>query len=170
MKKLLALSERGVGGEADNARRILKSLLEKYNVTLEDLRSEKRLLRSFPYKFKEEMTLFYQILINTYGSKSKQSKEAYYNSKHKRLYVPLTDLEYIDVSNMWEFYRNQFAKERSSLLNDMLTAFIMKHNIFDLTPDPSREKPEEPDWEHLEKILNMSSEMENVYYHKAIEK
>lgn len=37
LKKLLALAERGCGGEAENARRLLEEHLRKYGMTLEDI-------------------------------------------------------------------------------------------------------------------------------------
>jgi hypothetical protein len=43
LKKLLALSERGVHGEADNARRLLEKLCKKYEVSIEELLDENQM-------------------------------------------------------------------------------------------------------------------------------
>ena len=37
LRKLLALAERGCGGEAENAKRLLEAQLRRYGMTLEDL-------------------------------------------------------------------------------------------------------------------------------------
>lgn len=41
LKKLLALAEQGVQGEADNARRLLEKLCKEYSVSIEELLQEK---------------------------------------------------------------------------------------------------------------------------------
>lgn len=40
LRKLLALAERGCGGEAENAKRLLEAQLRHYGMTLEDLLNE----------------------------------------------------------------------------------------------------------------------------------
>lgn len=47
LKKLLALAERGCGGEAENARRLLEEHLRKYGMTLEDICENKTSRRTF---------------------------------------------------------------------------------------------------------------------------
>ena len=42
LKKIRALAERGVGGEADNAEEILRRLMEKYGVSEDELDEEER--------------------------------------------------------------------------------------------------------------------------------
>ena len=45
LKKLLALAEKGVQGEADNARRLLEKLCKEYSVSIEELLDENQLKR-----------------------------------------------------------------------------------------------------------------------------
>ena len=167
MKKLLALAERGEGGEADNARRILSRLLTTYGLTLEDLASDKRKRREFAYKLKDERFLFAMIVTNLFGSKSEIFQTATFNTKQKIIYVDLTDIEYIDLSNMWTFFRPLFNRERDRLLSDATSAFIMKHCLFD-SDHESKESDEEIDWARMERILELSRGMENVTYRKQI--
>ena len=49
LKKLLALAERGCGGEAENARRLLEEHLRKYGMTLEDICENKTSQRGPPF-------------------------------------------------------------------------------------------------------------------------
>lgn len=66
LKKLLALAERGCGGEAENARRLLEEHLRKYGMTLEDICENKTSRRTFKYRNKEDARLsfksFYRFL------------------------------------------------------------------------------------------------------------
>ena len=43
LKKLLALAERGVQGEAENARRLLEKLCKEYGVSIEELFDENQI-------------------------------------------------------------------------------------------------------------------------------
>ena len=61
LKKLLALAERGCGGEAENARRLLEEHLRKYGLTLEDLYENKTSRRIFKYRNKEERQIIVQV-------------------------------------------------------------------------------------------------------------
>lgn len=47
LKKLLALAERGVQGEADNARKLLEKLCKEYGVSMEELLDENQLKRYY---------------------------------------------------------------------------------------------------------------------------
>jgi hypothetical protein len=166
LKKLLALAERGERGEAYNARKILERELSLHGLTIEDLRSENLKERVFAYKTKDEATLFYQILSAVCGEKSEAIKDARYNSRKKRLYVCLTDMQYIDVVNMWIFHRRQFNKERNRILKDILSAYVNKHDIFD--PEASPSDPKSVDWDEIARILKLSGAMEDVTYHKLL--
>lgn len=53
LKKIRALAERGVGGEADNAEEILRRLMEKYGVSEDELDEEERRRHDFEYHGKE---------------------------------------------------------------------------------------------------------------------
>ncbi|MDH0961053.1 DUF2786 domain-containing protein [Pseudomonas sp. o96-267] len=45
LRKLLALAERGEGGEKENAARVLQRLMERHGVTMDDFAEEKRSVR-----------------------------------------------------------------------------------------------------------------------------
>ena len=50
IKKLQELALRGVGGEAQNAQRVLEALCEKYGLTLEDLDQDAKVTYEFPLR------------------------------------------------------------------------------------------------------------------------
>ena len=96
LKKILALADRAHPGEAGNARIKLENELRKHGLTIEDLRSELKIPRIFPYKNKDEMTLFFQILISVCGRKSEETKGSQYDSKRKQIFfvfiIYITDI------------------------------------------------------------------------------
>lgn len=170
LKKLLALAERGERGEADNARRILEAELRKNGLTLEDICAGNRKTRMFKYNSNEERTLLIQVLLNYLGSKSDAFSESTYNKYKKQVYISLSDIEYIDISNMYDFFKTQFRKERKRLLQDMIMAFVQKHRIFDSTPQERPDDDWEIDWEKLKRIFALSSTMEDVTFRKQLTK
>ena len=163
LKKLLALAERGERGEADNARRLLEAELRRHGLTLEDICADNRRTRMFKYNSNEERGLLIQVLVNYLGSKSDAFCESTYNKHKKQVYIDLTDMEYIDISNMYDFFKAQYRKERKRLLHDMIQAFVQKHR---LCPDDDREI----DWDELKRILALSSTMEDVTFRKQLTK
>ena len=168
LKKILALPERGEQGEAINARIKLENELRKHGLTIEDLRSENKTYRIFPYKNKDEMTLFFQVLISVCGRKSEETGDSRYNSKKKQIYVNLTDLQYIEILNMWEFHRKQLNKEKKRLLRDLIEAYVNKHDIFDPNAEPSQK--DDIDWERIARIMKLANGMEDIHYRKSLNK
>ena len=169
LRKLLALAERGCGGEAENARRLLEAQLSKYGLTLEDLCGNKTSRRTFKYRNKEERTIIIQVFVSVLGSKSEAFKAATYNASKKTIYIDLTDLKYAEISDMVAFFKSQFNKEKKRLMKDILHAFVNKHNIFDCTPnDDDEASDKEIDFEELMRILSLSNGMEDVTYRQAI--
>ena len=169
LRKLLAFAERGCGGEAENARRLLEAQLSKYGLTLEDLYENKTSRRIFKYRNKEERQIIVQVFLSVLGSKSEAFKVSTYNASKKTIYIDLTDLKYAEISDMVAFFKSQFNKEKKRLMKDILYAFVEKHNIFDCTPnDDDKASDKEIDLEELMRILSLSNGMEDVTYRKAI--
>jgi len=162
LKKLLALAERGEQGEAENARRLLEAELRKHGLTFDDIREENKRTRMFKYNSNEERTLLIQVLVNYLGSKSDAFNKSTYNKYKKQVYI--------DISNMYDFFKAQFRKERKRLLQDMIKAFVQKHRIFDSTPQECQEDDREIDWEELQRIFALSSTMEDVTFRKQLTK
>lgn len=171
LRKLLALAERGFGGEAENARRLLEEQLKKYGLTLEDLLDEGKKKRAFKYRNKDEMKLICHVFLAVLGSKNEEFREATYCSSAKRIDIELTDLQFAEISDMVGFYKKQFNKEKKRLMSEMFSAFISKHNLYDCDPsDEMRERADEQkiDRERLWRILTLSAGMEDVTYRKSI--
>lgn len=158
LRKLLALAERGCGGEAENAKRLLEAQLRRYGMTLEDL-------------LNEEMKIIIHVLLAVLGSKAEAFCDATYCSSAKRIDIELTDLQYAEISDMVDFYKRQFNKEKKRLMSEMFSAFINKHNLYDCDPsDEMKQRAEEQafDRERLWRILTLSAGMEDIHYRKSI--
>jgi len=122
--KLNELAKRGVGGEADNARSKLKSLLLKYDLDISDLDDLVESRREFPYGGTDVKQLLAQCIWDA-------RPDAEITSSKKRLYAILTLSEYVEVKEKYAHYSKCYKKEREQFLS----AFIKKNGIGTTPPE-----------------------------------
>lgn len=67
LKKVKALAERGVGGEATNAAAILERMMKKYGITEAELGEETRERYDFEYHGKEQKKILRQTVYKVTG-------------------------------------------------------------------------------------------------------
>ena len=123
LKKILELAERGVGGEKQNARRVLKRLLKKHNMTIADIsRSEERLCWFNPSnKFEKELLVqCCAVVINKWGIDTRHLP------KKKCVGFMLTPLDYLELKSMFDYYKKRWEEE----VEILLVAFIQKQGLY----------------------------------------
>lgn len=168
-RKVLALAERGVGGEALAAKAALETLLKKHGLTIDDLRQTRRIERKFAVRGKEERAVVLHCLLKMFGRESSVTKSAGKYKRDPALYVEMSDVEYLDFKPFLAFHLRQYRRERKKLMDTITTAYVNKHHLF---ADDGPEAPtdiSDIDWETLYQAMKLSQTMENVSYHKAIE-
>lgn len=170
IKKLQALVEGGVEGEALAAKRALDALCKKYDVDIEDLFTEKKEWREFklPYNDKAARKLLFQL----YGYVTNKTKFSYKKNRYGNIIsFELTTREFVDLNNMLEFYLKEWKKELKQHCNDLFSAFINKNNLFaNSIPDDDKEKKITPEeFERILRVSNLMSTMERKHYRKQIE-
>lgn len=156
LKKIRALAERGVGGEADNAEEILRRLMEKYGVSEDELDEEERRRHDFEYHGKEQEKLLRQVVYKVTGG---YAYNLVYRASGRRVKTRLgadcTAAEKVEIEFLFDFYTRLWERERAAFLS----AFIQKHRIFAIRDDI---EPQEVSGEELLKMqalmLGMSDE------------
>jgi len=142
MKKLLALAERGVGGEKETAARMLQKLLKKNGIrTLEELEKEEAEYTLFSYKGKHELKLLKQCI---YKIMTAADHTTYYHTKgtRQKLGIYCTRAQKIEIELEFDFYRKVFYEE----LSKFVSAFIQAQRIFPPdAPEGSYDKLDERD-------------------------
>ena len=156
LKKIRALAERGVGGEADNAEEILRRLMEKYGVSEDELDEEERRRHDFEYHGKEQEKLLRQVVYKVTGGYAYNLDYRASGRKVKtRLGADCTAAEKVEIEFLFDFYTRLWERERDAFLS----AFIQKHRIFTIRDDI---EPQEVSREELLKMqalmLGMSDE------------
>lgn len=138
LKKIKALADRGVGGEADNAETILARLMDKYGISEDELSEETRASVEFTFSGKEQEKLLRQIVYKvTNGGTAYGLK--YTGSGRKcrtTLGAECTRAEKVEIEFLLDFYKRLWEREREAFLS----AFIQKHRLFpvrdDIEPTP----------------------------------
>lgn len=156
LKKIRALAERGVGGEADNAEEILRRLMEKYGVSEDELDEKERRRHDFEYHGKEQEKLLRQVVYKVTGGYAYNLVYRASGRKVKtRLGADCTAAEKVEIEFLFDFYTRLWERERDAFLS----AFIQKHRIFTIRDDI---EPQEVSREELLKMqalmLGMSDE------------
>lgn len=125
LKKIQALAERGVGGEAETAKKKLDKLLSENDMTQADLNADSVHYYLFSYSGgKYKYKLLAQIIYRVVGVENFKI----YKSKHTRNKIGLycTPSQKLEIDLDFEFYCNLFESEMELFLE----AFIAKQDIF----------------------------------------
>lgn len=160
MKHLLALSEKGVGGEKENAIKLLNKLMKKYNISEADLKKEELHKHEVRFKTKWQESLIHQIV---YMINPERNIYKYTNRKVKIAILELTDAEWIEHQYLYSIYKKSFEEE----LELFTSAFIQRNNIFPKeVPDRIKEQQEKESKQEMSyyKMLKISQMAQGIDY------
>jgi hypothetical protein len=167
IKKVKALADSGTDGVAIEAQRRLLLLLEKYDIEYEDIFNEDVLHEHDIYVKKPHMFLFCQIYGMVVKDYEARPVKRYVRGRSKKV-INVTDFEFIQIMNMYEFYLAQYKKEEAKQLKMLHVAFCTKnHLLVESNKDDNYETPY--DMSDIETILSMMNSMESRHYHKQIQ-
>ena len=153
LRKLKALADGGVGGEKENARRILQRLLDKYDVSATDLDDDILEEHTFKACGTRERTLLIQVCYKVTNG----GRRIYYRTKgagsRSEILCDCTKAEAIQISVEFDFFRELWKDEEDMFFR----AFIQKHRIFSDEPGDG----EELDPDELERMVGMMRTMQD---------
>ena len=124
LKKLKALAERGVGGEKINAEMLLSKLMQKHNISENDIADDIQYRVPLIFKSEIEKRLGLQILCKVCNTSTIVTETRKY-SKGK-FFVLLTASERLQYEFEFDFYSRAFRDD----LDALFLAFVHKNNIF----------------------------------------
>lgn len=161
MRKLLALAERGEGGEKDTAQRMLEKMMEKYDVTLDDLGVETTSIHYWNYDSMHERTILFQ----TFGKVCNTSQITYYKGDRKCGFE-LTKAQYIEMDLHYSILRKDLKKHIERAVN----AFIQANELYSNTPsDKEPRKYTQEELEDLEATLRMARSIQPSQVNRQLE-
>ncbi len=168
-KKLKTLVDKGVGGEKINAEKLLANLLNKHNLSIQDIEGEKIEYHFFNLK-KEEDRLWNQIVksvnnkIQCYGAFP--AKDIKKNGLGGNYMIECTASEYVEIEAKNSIYQRLYKDE----LNIFYHAFCTANNILvkpDKKIDVSDLNAEE--LKTLLRVRKMSHNINCEQYYKQLE-
>lgn len=153
LKKLKALAEHGVGGEKENAQKLLEKFMRKYNISEDDIDDDRIIKYSKKVKNDYEKQLLVQTVYKVTNGDAYSFRYIATGRKIKNLVgYECTAAQNIEIEFLFDFYKRLFYKEIDLLLN----AFIQKHDIFGTPPEDSS-SPDEMDLERISRLIQMMS-------------
>jgi len=162
LKKIEALARAGVGGERENAERMLQLLCEKHGISLEDIARPDRKEVHFSFKNVFERRLLIQVVAYV----TRTGEVTFYTRKSKKmlLYFDLTAAETVDVRECFDHYR----KEWEIKLEDFFSAFLHRNRIFAPSAplDDQEETPE--DQARIDRIVQMMRGIDQSRWEKTL--
>lgn len=164
-KKLHALSERGVGGEKENAGTMLRRLMAKHNITLDDVTSEAVLPRQVPYTTKENRQFVHQVISSVMG------RVAVFTVKGRKYFlVDMTTAEHLEIIEKSEHDWRLWEEERALFYS----AFIQANQLYSKRSDveehgePPQLTPDE--LAHLRRLHGLMSQVRTDSPTKRLER
>lgn len=175
IRKLQALAERGVGGEATNAKILLSALCEKYGIDESKLDEEEKQWYEFEMRTSVQK-LFLQLYVSVYGTTERYLKEVelWKRGRKKIVKCKFTRAEYIEFSQMWEWHRKNYLAERKCMRELFQIAYYDKFKMYasetcdEYEAQRSKKKDNDLTMEDILAINMMAAACKNKSFYKQI--
>lgn len=175
IRKLQALAERGVGGEATNAKILLSALCEKYGIDESKLDEEEKQWYEFEMRTSVQK-LFLQLYVSIYGTTERylQEVELWKRGRKKIVKCKFTRAEYIEFSQLWEWHRKNYLAERKLMRELFQIAYFDKFKMYasetcdEYEAQRSKKKDDDFTFEDLMAINMMAAACKNKSFYKQI--
>jgi hypothetical protein len=165
LRKVQRLAESGNLHEANVAKTLLKQQLEKHGLSIEDLICGQKFKRYFEVPVKLR-SVFFMCVIHLLGT----TRGLYRSVGHRTsLHVEVTDLEYIELTQLYEFHKRNFLKELKKEMKAFEVAYQYKYDLYAPVDTNNSEEQTKFSQEEIINILRISAAMENVTYRQQIE-
>lgn len=167
LKKLLALAERWVQGEAENARRLLEKLCKEYVVSIDELLDENQV----KYHFFEvgRNKIYLDLFAQCYYKVANKNRLSYKQISRSKIAVEMTAIQYTEMVSLFAWHKANFDNELEEMKKNILIAYCRKHHLYsDVDSNDSMELTDE-EKERLIKIMFMQESLNDNQYHKLLE-
>lgn len=168
LKKLLALAERGVEGEAVNARRLLEKLCKEYGVSIEELLDENQV----KYHFFEvgRNKIYLGLFAQCYYKVTNKDWVSYEQISRSQIAVEMTAIQYAEMVSLFAWHKANFDNDLEEMKKNILIAYCRKHHLHsnEVNSDVDRELTAD-ERERIIKIMFMQESLNDNQYHKLLE-
>lgn len=173
--KIIALAKNGIGGEKDSAIALVKKICEREGLDFEEVMSERSEFREFDLlDIKWRNKLEKQIVINViykYALSTEHATCRLYDFDKSARYTT-TPSKHLETANAIQVYLQAYRKELKRIQEDIMSAFLDKHEIFPEWELPSdqkkKQKKEKVDFKRMMRIAGIAEGMEDVEIQRQI--
>lgn len=165
-KKLKELSDRGIGGEKTTASAMLRKLMDKHKISIEEIDGEEK--NDYYFKVGNCHKLLFQIIkhvnyeIPVYKFPPKAVKQ--YSLKGN-LMISCTASEYIEIEAKNDFYSKLFKQEEDLFF----TAFLDANDLLVINPNKIENKDEDSEeYQKQLRIYQMAKSIKKGEFRKQI--
>lgn len=171
LKKLLALAEKGVGGEAVNARRLLEKLCEQHGISVEEL-LDRETKHSYTFEIgraKEMMQLFVRCLDKVADIDDME----YSQPTRSSIRISVTAMQRAELLSLFNWHKVNYLHELKEFKQNFMAAYVGKHNLYfeqgGKTNNSSSEELTEEDIARIRRVLAMREAMSDNHYYKQLD-
>lgn len=170
--KIVQMAKNGIGGEKENAIRIVKAMCIKYHLEYDDLMSDQEKIYEYTlyFKTKEEEKLACQIIIKFAYEGKKGSISG--NSMRKVLFFNTTKELYLETMNAWAVLSRLLQQEKRKVAKGVYFGFLEKHDLYYNPTDEERKKkskdPSKSEMEARRMGSALSEHMDDAEIHKTL--
>lgn len=162
MRKLLALAERGEGGEKETAQRMLGSLLLKYGISLQELAEDSKNVYYWNYNNVHERKILFQIYCKVCNT-----EDIEYYTDDRKCGFELSSSQYIEM----DLHYSILKKELKTLIERTVSAFVVANKIFaNEEKDTQHREYTQKELEELEELLRIANCIKPSKINKQLER
>ena len=171
LRKMKQLADRGVGGERENAERLLAEIAAQYGINLADLEEEK--LEDFYVTLKEvrkrkmlsQLCALKRQELKQEGVTLENYRMKMWNCNEPNLYAVsnCTKAEWLELMAKLEVLYRDYKRQ----LEDFYYAFLMANNLL-LEPSDDTKAPSEEEMRKYSRITRMSRGIEKSQLNKQL--
>lgn len=168
VKKLHELALRGSDGEREAAQAALKKIMDKYDISLDDLDDKQECDYKFSYHGNEEKKLLNQIAYKVIGEGGHLYELRYTASNRQcrtAVNIRCTEVQRIEIECLFAFYTDLYKREKEFFIR----AFIQKHKLFPRATSNSSANDTQLSREEIDKILTMADSLSDATPNKMLE-
>lgn len=170
IRKIAALAKDGVGGEADNARRLLEDLCKRYGVSIDEI-LDTETKKTYRFSIGREK-IYKQLFAHCASFVTGKSEIRIWRIKRTGvLEIELTGYQYAELSSLFEWHKSNLKRDIKRVLETVAESYIYKHNLFAAKGDDNNEaKPLSPeDFIRIRRIFAMQAALGDEKYNKMLE-
>lgn len=161
LMKLLALAQRGVGGEAVNARKMLEEALWRTGTVIDDLDDSRTARQLWAYKDVYEGRLLTQIVATVCGHAVRIGKLV----GRKQIGTECTPSQRVEIDMLYNAHRKQLRKD----MEDFFNAYLNRQDLFPRDmPNPEKRTLTDEERKRMEKIMRFMAGIDRVQARKEI--